>query len=197
MFTKRSFMQLKKWPAVIGPLPQGSQGQLLLGWNDTNLDPDQLEQTFFFQYAHISLLRNLLPEQAPVKVFSVSCPSLSWINILLCNRFVMKICYLSAFILNEERYAQSFNTKLDSNCLFMELEIKLSVPYNTFSVVCFKYIWLRGTSSHFFKWTISARLAHKICFCQQKIVIKKAREKNHVASNNRCWMLFFTKKSKL
>lgn len=104
MFTKRSFMQLKKWPAVIGPPPQGSHGQFLLGWNDTNLDPDQLEQTFFFQYAHISLLRNLLPEQAPVKVFSVSCPSLPWINILLRNRFVMKICYLS-FIFNEEKYA--------------------------------------------------------------------------------------------
>lgn len=60
---------------------------------------------FFLPVCHISLLRNLLPEQALVKVFSVSCPSLSWINILLRNRFVMKICYLSAFISNEERYA--------------------------------------------------------------------------------------------
>lgn len=145
-------MQLKKCPAVIGPLPQGSQGQLLLGWNDTNLDPDQLEQTFFFQYAHISLLRNLLPEQAPVKVFSVSCLSLSGINILLRNRFVRKNCYFPAFTFNEISYAESFKMKCNSNCLFRDLQNK-TVSYNTFSVACFKYIPLRETSSHFLKWT--------------------------------------------
>lgn len=56
-------------------IPRGSQGQSLLDYNDTNLDPDQLEQTFLLQYAHISLLRSLLPEQAPVKVLDVTCPS--------------------------------------------------------------------------------------------------------------------------
>lgn len=85
-------------------LPQGSHGKLL-GSNDTNLDSDQLEETFHFQYACMTLLRSLLLEQAPVKILDVACPSVSWINIFSCNSFGMRISYLAASTFTEECYA--------------------------------------------------------------------------------------------
>lgn len=86
-------------------LPQGDEGWFLLDWNDIKLDHDQLEQTFFLQYAHTSLLRTLLQEQASVKVLRVPCPSPWWISILLCNRFLLRISCLAASVFNEEWYA--------------------------------------------------------------------------------------------